>query len=387
MTKIEKKIIEFIEKNKMWIFLSVITILALIVRYKLLTFKSDDYIRFLKVWFDFFRQNGFAGLKNYPGDYNAPYMTIMALLSYIPIKDIYLIKGISIVFDIVLAVSAALLVKELVSKDKKWLSILTYIIVLFLPQIILNGSFWGQCDSMYTSFCILALYFLVKEKYIKSFIFLGLAFAFKLQFIFILPIFIILYFSKKKFSLLNFLIIPGVNFVLCIPALIVGKPIIECLTVYFKQTKTYENNLTANFINIYQIVNNNPEYMRFAGLALSLVICIVVLYYTLEKKIKWNNEKIITLTLWFLIVLTYTLPCMHERYLFIGEILSIIYYICYRKNGSIVALININAIITYSSYLFGSVDINYDIMAIIYLVVILYFSKNTYKLLESDSKE
>lgn len=387
MTKIEKKIIEFVEKNKMWIFLSAITILALIVRYKLLDFKSDDYISFLKGWFDFFRQNGFAGLKNYPGDYNAPYMTIMALLSYIPIKDLYLIKGVSIVFDIVLAVSAALLVKELVSKDKKWLSILTYIIVLFLPQVILNGSFWGQCDSMYTSFCILALYFLVKEKYIKSFIFLGLAFAFKLQFIFILPIFIILYFSKKKFSLLNFLIIPAVNFVLCIPALIVGKPIIECLTVYFKQTKTYEDRLTANFINIYQIVNNNPEYMRFAGLALSLVICMVVLYYVLEKKIKWNNEKIITLALWFLVVLTYTLPCMHERYLFIGEILSIIYYICYRKNGSIVALININAIITYSSYLFGSTNISFDIMAIIYLVVILYFSKNTFKLLESDSKE
>lgn len=387
MTKIEKKIIEFVEKNKMWIFLSAITILALIVRYKLLDFKSDDYISFLKGWFDFFRQNGFAGLKNYPGDYNAPYMTIMALLSYIPIKDLYLIKGVSIVFDIVLAVSAALLVKELVSKDKKWLSILTYIIVLFLPQVILNGSFWGQCDSMYTSFCILALYFLVKEKYIKSFIFLGLAFAFKLQFIFILPIFIILYFSKKKFSLLNFLIIPAVNFVLCIPALIVGKPIIECLTVYFKQTKTYEDRLTANFINIYQIVNNNPEYMRFAGLALSLVICMVVLYYVLEKKIKWNNEKIITLALWFLVVLTYTLPCMHERYLFIGEILSIIYYICYRKNGSIVALININAIITYSSYLFGSTNISFDIMAITYLVVILYFSKNTFKLLESDSKE
>ena len=387
MTKFEKRIIDFIEKNKMWIFLSLITILALVVRYKLLNFESSDYVDFLTKWFGFFKQHGIQGLKNYPGDYNAPYMTIMAILSYIPIRDIYLIKCVSIAFDIVLAISAALLVKELVKDDKKWLSVLTYIVILFLPQVILNGSFWGQCDSMYTSFCLLALYFLIKEKYIKSFIFLGLAFAFKLQFIFILPIFIILYFSKKKYSIFHFLIIPAVNFILCLPAVIIGKPIMECIKVYFNQTKTYQNNLEANFINIYKIIGRNPEYMKYVGLAFSLVVCIVVLYYVFEKKIRWNNEKIITLALWFLVILTFTLPSMHERYLFIGEILSIIYYLSYKKNGILVAAININAIITYSIYLFGGVDINMDLMAIIYLLVLLYFTKNTFKLLESNSKE
>lgn len=386
MTKVEKKIIEFVEKHRTIIFLSLITLIALVARYKLLNYESSDYTIYLKKWFAFFKQNGISGLKNYPGDYNAPYMTIMAILSYIPIKGIYLIKGVSIFFDIVLAITSALLVKELVNENKKWLSYFTYIVVLFLPQVLLNGAFWGQCDSMYTSFCLLGLYFLLKEKYIKSFIFLGLAFAFKLQFIFILPIFAILYFSKKEYSVLHFMIIPVVNFVLCIPALIAGKPLIECITVYFKQTKTYEDLLEANFINIYKIIGKNPEYIKFVGLAVSLVICMVVLYYVIEKKIKWNKEKIVTLALWFLVILTFTLPCMHERYLFIGEILSIIYYICYRKNGLLVAFININAIVTYSIYLFGYVDINTDLISMVYLLVILYFSKNTFELLESNSK-
>lgn len=386
MTKVEKKIIEFVEKHRTIIFLSLITLIALVARYKLLNYESSDYTIYLKKWFAFFKQNGISGLKNYPGDYNAPYMTIMAILSYIPIKGIYLIKGVSIFFDIVLAITSALLVKELVNENKKWLPYFTYIVVLFLPQVLLNGAFWGQCDSMYTSFCLLGLYFLLKEKYIKSFIFLGLAFAFKLQFIFILPIFAILYFSKKEYSVLHFMIIPVVNFILCIPALIAGKPLIECITVYFKQTKTYEDLLEANFINIYKIIGKNPEYIKFVGLAVSLVICMVVLYYVIEKKIKWNKEKIVTLALWFLVILTFTLPCMHERYLFIGEILSIIYYICYRKNGLLVAFININAIVTYSIYLFGYVDINTDLISMVYLLVILYFSKNTFELLESNSK-
>lgn len=387
MTKLENNIIEFIKKHKVIIFLGILTIIALLVRYVLLKYESGDYRVFLTKWFGFFKQHGIQGLKNYPGDYNAPYMTIMAILSYIPIRDIYLIKGVSIAFDIVLAISAALLVKELVKDDKKWLSVLTYIVILFLPQVILNGSFWGQCDSMYTSFCLLALYFLIKEKYIKSFIFLGLAFAFKLQFIFILPIFIILYFSKKKYSIFHFLIIPAVNFILCLPAIIMGKPIMECIKVYFNQTKTYQNNLEANFINIYRIISDHAEFIRPAGMLITVAICAVVLFYVLEKKINWNKEKIMTLALWFLIVVTYTLPCIHDRYLYIGEILSIIYYVSYKKHGLLIFMININAILTYSHFLFNYNIQNTEIFAIVYLLLILYFSKNTFKLLESNSKE
>ena len=308
-------------------------------------------------------------------------------------KDKHLLRKIIIIvvafilFDIVLAISSALLVKEIVGKDKKWLSYLTYVVVLFLPQVIINGAFWGQCDSMYASFCILALYFLLKEKYIRSFILLGVAFACKLQFIFVLPIFIILYFSKKKFSILHFLIIPAVNIILCMPAIIMGKPILDCFTVYFNQTQTYETFLQAGFFNIYQIWGSQAGFIRPAGILFTLAICMFVLFWVLEKKIKWNKEKIITLTIWFLVIITFTLPCIHDRYLFVGEILSIIYYICYKKNGALVAIININAIITYSDFLLGYKIINPELITIVYLFIILHFSKNTFELLKSNNKE
>ena len=62
----------------------------------------------------------------------------------------------------------------------KFLELITYALVLIIPTVMLNSGMWGQCDSIYTTFVILALYFLVKEKYSLSFIMLGISFAFKL---------------------------------------------------------------------------------------------------------------------------------------------------------------------------------------------------------------
>ena len=385
MSKCEKKILNWIEKHRIVIFLAIISIVALYARYRMLSYRSTDYSCFLGPWFDYFKTNGgLNALKDFPGDYNAPYMTIMALLSYIPVKAIYLIKSVSVVFDFVLAISGSFLIFKLTKK--KWLSYFTYAVLLFLPQVLLNGAFWGQCDSMYSSFCIMSLIFLLDKKYTRSFIMLGLAFAFKLQFIFILPLYVVLYFSKKEFSILNFLIIPLVNMILCLPAVIAGKDFIDCMFIYYHQTGTYNYALQMNFVNMYQFFTNGVSFIKPIGICLTVVLCFTTLIYVLEKKVKWDNEKIITLALWFLVVVTFTLPCMHDRYLFLGEILSIIYYICYRKNGLLVAIININAIVTYTAFLFKIDVVNMRYLAIIYLILILDFTRNTFTLLNESKK-
>ena len=385
MSNFEKKCLEFLEKHRVIIFLVLISIAAFIARICLLNYESADYEYFLSPWFQYLKSHGgLSALKSFPGNYNAPYMTIMALLTYLPFKTLYLIKSVSIVFDFVLAILSAKLVYKIAGDNKKWLSYITYALVLFMPQVLINSAFWAQCDSMYASFCILALILLLDKKYTKAFIALGFAFAFKLQFIFILPIFIILYFSKKEFSILNFLIIPLVNFILCIPAMIAGKPIIDCMLIYSKQADTY-NKLQLNFINIYRFITNESNYIRTAGLIVTLVICMLTLFYVLEKKIKWNNEKIITLALWFLVIITFTLPSMHDRYLYVGEVLSIIYYIRYRKNGALVTIINLNAIVNYSNFLFWNPDVDCVLLAVIYLFTLLHFTKNTFKLLNDKN--
>lgn len=373
MFKYEKKIVEFCEKHFMAIGFIAITILALILRISLFKFETGDYLVFLKNWFDYLKSNGgFWALKSYPGDYNAPYMTIMSLLTYLPINSLYSIKCVSVFFDFVLAFASAALVKEIVPKSKKFYSFLTYCIVLFLPTVVLNGAMWGQCDSIYTSFIILSLLFLVKEKYIPSFVFLGVAFSFKLQFMFILPLYIILYVRKKRFSLLHFLLIPIMDLILCIPALIAGKPLKDLLLVYVNQTGEYPLPV-INFFNIYNYlpINNN----KF-GMIMAIVICALMLFFVVYKKVKFDNRKIITLGVWFILVMTFILPCMHERYLFSGEVLLIIYFILYRQNLPLVIFTFICTIVNYSNFLFG-LSHNLAIpMSIINTILLCYFTRD-----------
>ena len=386
MFKVEKRIIDYLKKNYILVFMIIISILALLVRIVPIKFQSDDYIYFLSPWFkDLLSKGGLAGLGSYIGNYNAPYMTIMALLTYLPINSLFTIKAISIIFDFVLAISASHLVTLLVKNNKKIYSLITYSLVLFLPQVILNSAMWGQCDSIYASFSIIALIFLLKEKYWQSFVFLGISFAFKLQFIFILPVFIIIYVCKNKFSILHFLIIPLVNIIMCLPAIIMGKPIIELLKVYFNQT-SISTALVRNYPNIYNFFNGDIVAFKYIGIIMTIVIFVLMLFYFIYKKVNWNKDKIITLSLLVLVIISYTLPGMHERYLYVGEVLSIVYYLVYRKNLPLVIIINLNAIITYSMYLTYYTTNLMPVLSIVYGIIVIYFARDALKYIV-DSKE
>ena len=385
MFKWEKKIIDIFEKDYLLLGFIIVTLIALLTRFYMLDYKSGDFNIYLGPWFDYLKDNGgLKALATYPGDYNAPYMTIMALLTYIPLDKLYLIKGFSIIFDFALAISSACLVKFLVSKNKNEFFLLTYSIILFLPEVLMNSSLWGQCDSGYATFIILALLYLLKEKYVKSFILLGVAFALKLQFIFILPLFIVIYVSQKKFSFIHFLIIPVVDLVLSIPAIMMGKPLIDVLTVYFNQTETYSDRLTLNFPNIYTILTGWPSIFYKVGTLVTVAACAMMLGFIIYKKIKWNNEKILNLGLWFVVIVTFLLPCMHERYLFVGEILAVICYILYKKNLSLTIFVVFSSVVTYSSFLFGAPTYYLPYMGAIYTVIIVYFTRDTLRLLSES---
>ena len=379
MFKEEKKIIDLFSKNYLVFGYIFITIMALLVRFLTFHFESHDYVAFLAPWFDYLKNNGgILALANYPGNYNAPYMTIMALLTYIPVKSLYSIKFVSVIFDFGLALSSACLVKYLISKNKNISFFITYAVILFLPEVLMNSGIWGQCDSGYTMFIVLALLYLLKERYIISFIHLGIAFSLKLQFIFILPLFIVIYIVKKRYSILHFLIIPLVNFILCLPAIIIGKPIGELILIYFGQVNEYKQYMSLNFLNLYSLVDNSGKILYYVGIILTVIVCFLMLLYIIVKKVKFNDQKILNLGLWFVVMVTYLLPCMHERYLYMGGILAVIYYIVYKKNYLLTVSIIMCTILTYFHYLFGLyLTTGYKaIFSVGYLIVIAYYTKD-----------
>ena len=122
---------------------------ALLIRYQFIDFKSNDYNAFLSHWLQYFRDNGgFSALGKRIGDYNVPYLYFMALFSYIPVSGLYLIKLLSVIFDILLAYTAMKLVTLLTNRND--FGVAAFILVLLLPTVTLN-SMWGQCDSIYIS--------------------------------------------------------------------------------------------------------------------------------------------------------------------------------------------------------------------------------------------
>ena len=93
MFKIERKIVEFVERNVNILFMLAITGLAIVVRYAGRDFVSGDMTWFLLGWFQKIADNGgIHSLKNQVGDYNILYQTIVALFTYIGDKSIYYYK-------------------------------------------------------------------------------------------------------------------------------------------------------------------------------------------------------------------------------------------------------------------------------------------------------
>ena len=200
-------------------------------------------------------------------------MLFLSIITYIKINPLYLIKFFSCIFDFILAIYSSKII-YLITKNKNK----SYFCYLC---IIINSSIWGQCDTIYTSFLIISIYYLLKTKYIYSFIFYGIAFSFKLQAIFLLPLFIILFFTTNKIKLYHFLIIPLVNGIMCLPAIILGRNILEVMLIYFTQTKS-KMNITMNFPNIYYFFLNNTFIKKYL-LAFKIIgtlftILIIIIY-------------------------------------------------------------------------------------------------------------
>ena len=92
---------------------ALLLVLALFIRLAFFDRENTDYQWFLKVWVDFYRTNpGFSALGKAIGNYNIPYLYFLALFARSSIRDLYLIKLLSVFFDILLAWAGLLLVRR-----------------------------------------------------------------------------------------------------------------------------------------------------------------------------------------------------------------------------------------------------------------------------------
>ncbi len=379
MTKIESKAINFIKNNILLFLLGAVSVIAVIVRFCGIDFQSDDFNSFLNPWWSIIQQNDFTGLATQVGNYNIPYQVIIYLMTLLPLKALYAYKIVSIVFDFVLAVSAAWLVYSFVKSNRQLKAVITYSTVLLSATVIFNSSFWAQCDSIYTSFIILAILFLHKDKPIASFVFIGIAFAFKLQTVFIIPVLLYYWISTKKISILHFFIIPAVDVIMCLPAIIMGRPFMDIITIYAEQTD-YGKLIQMNCPNFYALMcdgNDMTYYYLFKQFSVLLTIAVlgIMMCVIIYKKVDLKNiETFLLTTAWTVFTCIMFLSSMHERYGYLLDIILIVYAVISAKHLWIPIVSTLISLRGYCYYLFSYELISLKVTAIIYTALYVYIT-------------
>ena len=304
---------------------AVLLALAMILRGLAFDYRTGDYNDFLSHWANFYRINGgFSALNASVGNYNLPYLYFLALFSYIDVPDLYLIKLLSVFFDVILAWGVARLVYIFTSRRSAVMA--SFFVTLFLPTVYLNGALWGQCDSIYTAFALWSMVFALSDRPILSVVSIALSFAFKLQAVFIMPVFLIFLFAgrMKWYHLAAF---PATYAVTTLPAVIAGRPFIDTITLYFNQAGTVGSALNYNSPSVYSFIpwgaEVNEKLLTELGIVLAFLFLFLLYLHCWLRKESLGNRELLICALLISVAVPWFLPHMHDRYFFVSDVLSL----------------------------------------------------------------
>ena len=227
-------VISRIRRHEDWIIVALGLVLAFLLRLTVFNAESLDLTTFVFPWYRHIRQSGgFLALKESLGDYTPLYLYMLAFATYLRdwIPRIYGVKLISITFDFVCGLFAYKIVRLRYPTGS--VPLFALLALLFAPTVVLNSAYWGQVDAVYTAGLLACLYFLLKKRESLAFIAFGLALAFKMQAIFFAPVLVILW-LKRQVTWKSFLLVPLVYLITIVPAWLIGRPLPDLLTIYFK---------------------------------------------------------------------------------------------------------------------------------------------------------
>ncbi|MDO5445394.1 MAG: hypothetical protein Q4F31_07230 [Eubacteriales bacterium] len=321
----------------------------MLVRVCLLYHITWDYKDFLNPWVEEMRGLNFReAISNYSGNYNLPYMYLLFFISRYAGYDLMIIKAVSSFFDVILAYYFMKCVS--LKYSGKNIQAASFILVLALPTVFLNSADWGQCDSIYASFCFAMLYYALGDQSRRAVISWTFAFAFKLQAVFVLPVFIILT-VLRKIKVKDWLFIPITYFIIMIPALLGGRGLYSCISVYFDQVKDAPS-LSVGAQNIWLLIDNvSFDIYNVIAIYLAGAAVVFFLYACITHLDRMNTENIIHAFLCITLLIPFLLPRMHDRYFYLADIASLLFFIYNRKKIYVPILQIYASFNTYRNYL------------------------------------
>lgn len=328
--------------------------IALYLRLLCLDHQTHDYQTFLAEWAAFFRDNGgFSALKLSVGDYNVPYLYFLAAISYLPVPDLYLIKLFSILSDVLLAWGGLRLSRQF-CRENSPAPLVCFSLLLLMPTVALNGAYWAQCDSLYTALILLALSSALEDRPKTSVLLLAAAFSFKLQTVFLLPLWCVFWYTGRvKFR--HLLLFPAGYLVTILPALAMGKPFGDILKIYVGQMGEQSAYLTLNAPSIFSFLPYGAQadtaLLSSLGIAAALLLVFALLGLLFWKRGRITPRLLLAAAAVLAIGVPFLLPHMHERYFFPAGAITLAWACTARRRIPIALLTEASSLSCYSAYL------------------------------------
>ena len=334
-----------------WALVGIAILCGLLIRRYLAPEINPNYTDFLRPWVQHMRRDGIASLGEDFANYNVPYLYVLYLGSITPFSALHVVKGISIVFDLFMAVGVAAIVLHF--RRNAMMAGLAAAVTLFLPEVFLNSAMWGEADSSYTALLVWAAYFILTRKDIPAWVLFSLALAFKLQAVFLLP-WILLALIVQCHRIRAVLIGVAVFFAVWVPAFVAGRSLQSLASIYMTQYK-YSSSLTLQAANLYQWVPNTMyAYVHPAGVFFGIgMVALLALLYIRRLRGLVNTELwLLQVAAAFGVLVPFVLPAMHDRYFYPGDVFAVICALLIRDYIVPAIALQFTAVIMLSAALF-----------------------------------
>jgi Gpi18-like mannosyltransferase len=365
-----------------WPFVQIVVItlgilLALLLRFNLRLFESMDYLSHVKFWYHTISEQGIESLGMNISDYTPPYLYLLYIISKLMphLEGVIAIKIPATISDLVMAGYAFAIVRLKYKEGP--VPLLAFFMVLFVPTVVLNSSYWGQIDSLYTTALVACIYYVLKEKKFLAGLAFGIAFAIKLQSFFLAP-FIVVLWLKKRMTWKELFLIPGVYLLAILPAWILGQSFLDLISIYIVKNEICLR-LVHNAPTLYNWLPQSKYAVLFPyGLALFAGMCYVFFWIVQKSRVQLSKPLIIQLALTSVLVLPYFLPKMHDRNFFPADVISILFGFFFPNLFIVPLIVNLTSYFSYQNYFLLQEVFPQSWMAALLLVAIIIVIQNLF---------
>lgn len=320
---------------------------------------TSDYSSFLHPWFMALKSAGFAAFSQPFADYAPLYLYLLRLLAYLPVPDLYSIKSLSVLFDLILAFFVYRIVRD-AARPVAGLPFLAAGIAFIAPTLLVNSSLWGQSDSVYAAGIAASLYYLLRLKPFPGVLAFSLACAVKVQAIFFLPV-IVGYLCAMPRKLPYLLVIPGVFLLSLLPAVLSGGSLSYWGLIYLHQSAEYPW-LSLSAPSVYAFTDSLPlgalaTPLFYAGLVAASLVGFFIAVYIAGNLSRMGRREFVLLALLCVLLIPFFLPRMHERYFYLADLLSVVYAFFAPRQWYVAVAVVLASLLSYAPYLSGQLEI------------------------------